>query len=300
MVVMLRHLTPTSDCPRCAGVEESLTHIFRECPVARETWQRLGVHHQGFFALPFETWIKVNAKARPPQGQSNTPWFLIFLGAIWYLWKGRNLWIFEHQDTTAFQIARKALSQARDTASALALGAIVTNRESVLVKWTPPRQDFYKLNTDGALNHVTKKASAGGLIRDTEGCWVQGFMVNIGPATSFLAELWGLREGLRLCLSLNIQQIEIEMDSAVIVNKLQDQNRANQVLSTLMVDCQRLLQQFRVVHITHIYREGNSVADRLANMGQTSQIGTTILQAPPQEVSLLLSRDKSGHTVARF
>lgn len=125
-------------------------------------------------------------------------------------------------------------------------------------------------------------------------------MVNIGSVSSFVAELWGLREGLRLCLSLNIQRIQIEMDSAVIVNILKDRRQASQALSVLMMDCHCLLQQFATYSITHVFREGNAVADRLANLGHQAPVGTTILQDSPPDVRLLLSRDKSGHTVPRF
>ncbi|GKV16073.1 hypothetical protein SLEP1_g26778 [Rubroshorea leprosula] len=41
----------------------------------------------------------------------------------------------------------------------------------------------------------------GDLIRDGSGCWISGFTVNVGDASIFIAELWGLKCGLRLCNS---------------------------------------------------------------------------------------------------
>ena len=44
----------------------------------------------------------------------------------------------------------------------------------------------------------------GGLVRDEHGNWVAGFTRHIGTTNIFAAELWGLRDGLLLCRSLNI------------------------------------------------------------------------------------------------
>ena len=41
----------------------------------------------------------------------------------------------------------------------------------------------------------------GGLIRDCNGIWVKGFARSIGFATSITAELWALRDGLKLALN---------------------------------------------------------------------------------------------------
>ena len=40
-----------------------------------------------------------------------------------------------------------------------------------------------------------------GLIRDCNGIWVKGFARSIGFATSITAELWALRDGLKLALN---------------------------------------------------------------------------------------------------
>jgi len=56
------------------------------------------------------------------------------------------------------------------------------------------------------------------LIRDAHGGWVKGFTCNIGVATSVESELWALRDGLALCLSLNIPAVEIEIDAKVVVD----------------------------------------------------------------------------------
>lgn len=169
-----------------------------------------------------------------------------------------------------------------------------------MVKWTPPGPMVVKLNTDGSLNHVTRNASAGGVIRDSDANWIRGFTVNIGIASSFTAELWGLREGLRLCRELGFQHINIEMDSASIAGMLQEENQPDQALSTLIVDCYLIMKSFNSYTISHIFREGNKIADRLAEMGHRAPRGFTLIPEPPPELYLDLSRDKRGHMTPRF
>lgn len=41
-------------------------------------------------------------------------------------------------------------------------------------------------------------ARAGGIIRDFARNWIQGFQRQIGTATSLAAEIWALRDGLKL------------------------------------------------------------------------------------------------------
>lgn len=55
-----------------------------------------------------------------------------------------------------------------------------------------------KLNTDGAFELSTGKASAGGLLRDQHGRWLGGFHRNVLATPSLMAELRALRDGLAL------------------------------------------------------------------------------------------------------
>lgn len=56
-------------------------------------------------------------------------------------------------------------------------------------------------------------AGGGGVIKNEEGHWIQGFSRNIGTTTSLLAEIWALRDGLNLCISMNLEAVEIEVDA---------------------------------------------------------------------------------------
>ena len=102
-------------------------------------------------------------------------------------------------------------------------GRAVT-KEVKRVCWSRPSSRWAKLNTDGSSLGNPGRAGGGGLIKDAHGGWVKGFTRNIGVATSVEAELWALRDGLDLCLSLNILAVEIEIDAKVVVDWINNGN----------------------------------------------------------------------------
>jgi ribonuclease HI len=57
----------------------------------------------------------------------------------------------------------------------------------------------------------------GGLLRDSEGNWLGGFVRSMGSCSSLLAELWALKDGLLLANSLGFSTIFIEVDAEMVV-----------------------------------------------------------------------------------
>lgn len=66
-----------------------------------------------------------------------------------------------------------------------------------------PQVGWVKLNTVGASRGNPGLAGCVGVVRNDDGRWIAGFSRRIGVTTSFVVELWGLREGLILCSNLN-------------------------------------------------------------------------------------------------
>ena len=88
------------------------------------------------------------------------------------------------------------------------------------VWWEKSPHGWVKLNTDGTAEGNSGLASYGGLIRDDHRNWMVGFARRIGTCTSFVAELWGLRDGLTLCNNLNIPSLIVEFNAKAIVDIL--------------------------------------------------------------------------------
>ncbi|GKV12899.1 hypothetical protein SLEP1_g23984 [Rubroshorea leprosula] len=156
--------------------------------------------------------------------------------------KSRNALIFNNKRTPPHVLFQQACSLAIDTRLALASNILTHPRLPRWIRWFPLDFPFLKLNTDGALNHSSGRASAGGLIRDHGGRWIHGFAINIGPQTSYMAELWGRWIGLQLALEL-VQHTLREGNTAAdfMASIEQDLNHNTAFFSTPPPDINSLL-----------------------------------------------------------
>ncbi|KAG5523221.1 hypothetical protein RHGRI_035140 [Rhododendron griersonianum] len=70
-----------------------------------------------------------------------------------------------------------------------------------------------------------------------------GFKRRIGECSSLEAELWALRDGLHLAVTIAIPRSEVELDSRMVVEKL--------------------MEQFNAMDAKHVHRETNKCTDLL-------------------------------------
>jgi ribonuclease HI len=178
---------------------------------------------------------------------------------------------------------------------------IVTNREKVvtLVRWSPPKASFVKLNTDGAYkqDHI---AGCGGVIRGNQGEWLGGFAKCIGLCSAFVAELWGVLEGLRCVRRLGFLKVELNIDSLAVVQVVKER-RVNSTLGiTLARQIWKLLDLEWTVEISHTYREANKCADALANVGCTLDYDLVFFEDCPAVISETFTHDRLGISTPRL
>lgn len=164
----------------------------------------------------------------------------------------------------------------------------------VQVRWEKPQQGWFRLNTDDSALGNPGKAGGGGIIRDDQGNWVAGFSRNIGFSSSFIAELWALRDGLSLCKSLNLNAVDIQIDAKAIVALLADPSYSNSFAMPIVDDCKQLFSLIPHVRIKHCYREANSYADCLARIGSSQSSVFILYNDPPVDLEELLSSDLAG------
>ncbi|XP_059073616.1 uncharacterized protein LOC131874317 [Cryptomeria japonica] len=93
----------------------------------------------------------------------------------------------------------------------------------------------------------------------------------IGLVSNNRAEILALIEGLLLYQNRGIRKLAIEGDSAIIINGLRKGSLSDWKLNVLLTRALCLLNNFEKLTFNHIYREGNSRADALANARAASQ-----------------------------
>ena len=82
--------------------------------------------------------------------------------------------------------------------------------------------------------------------------------------TSVTAELWALRDGLRLCIALKLPAVIIELDTKLIVDLLQKLDGHQNCINALVSDYKTELGNIPRVQVKHCYHEVNKCANALA------------------------------------
>ncbi len=124
------------------------------------------------------------------------------------------------------------------------------------------------LYTDGASRGNPGQAGAGAVLLDKNGRELATKAEYLGRCTNNAAEYMALISGLRLALENGCTELNIFLDSELIVRQLTGRYKVrNAVLKHLFNQVQHLLQRLTAFSITHVPRAKNSRADELANRG---------------------------------
>ncbi|XP_059066571.1 uncharacterized protein LOC131857838 [Cryptomeria japonica] len=157
-------------------------------------------------------------------------------------------------------------------------GPVASLQSRAECRWQPPGEGWVKLNLDGASRGNPRQAGIGFYVHNWECKEITTLASPVGIKTNNWAELMALVEGLHLFRKLGVKNLDIEGDSAIIVNALRKGNMPNWRLNTLLSKAIDLCKGFDRFIVNHIYREGNKRADELANMGAD---GIKLLSKPP-------------------
>ncbi|GAU10806.1 hypothetical protein TSUD_425900, partial [Trifolium subterraneum] len=155
--------------------------------------------------------------------RSSVEWCVYWAIACHSLWSWRNKEEHEESFIRPYNPAQVIMQKAVEYDSAARNTKVVTGREKVvtLIRWIPPKASFVKLNTDGAYRK-NQIAGCGGVIRGCHGEWLGGFARCVGLCSAFVAELWGVLEGLRCVQRLGFSNVELNIDSEVVVQVMRE------------------------------------------------------------------------------
>ncbi|MQL85892.1 hypothetical protein Taro_018416 [Colocasia esculenta] len=136
-------------------------------------------------------------------------------------------------------------------------------KKAKLVRWIPPVLDFC-LNVDGASKGNPGLCGGGGCIRDKHGTILLAFSNFYGAGNSLIAETRALCDGLRIAHFVGVRLSAIYSDSSTLVHFVQ-QGKCPSWHTYRWWRSTRDLLQGNVSILSHVFRETNQVADRLAN-----------------------------------
>lgn len=126
---------------------------------------------------------------------------------------------------------------------------------------------MHVIYTDGACRRNPGPMAIGVSIRDELGAELDTVSDLIGRGTNNIAEYWAAIEGLKKAQILGAKQIELRMDSELVIRQIKGIYKVkDHTLQALHAEVMALLRSFEKYSVKHIPREDNGRADELANL----------------------------------
>ncbi len=120
--------------------------------------------------------------------------------------------------------------------------------------------------TDGASRGNPGPAAIGVYVTSGDGELLYELAEPLGIQTNNVAEYSAVQRALEICLSQKVERLEIRSDSELLVRQINGEYRVKSPgLRPLYESCLKLIRQIPMFKMTHVRRELNREADRLAN-----------------------------------
>ncbi|XP_070021920.1 uncharacterized protein [Nicotiana sylvestris] len=259
--------------------EESLQHLFFRSETARTTWKyflsRAGIAVEGLTL--HQAIIKcctTNVCLRLKPVMQALPSCV-----VWELWKRRNC--MKYSDVV---ITSKVIYQVSSSLQALVkvrkpgMEMVPHKRQDLLVMmenftpklkvtkvmWELPSARWLKVNTDGASRGNPGKSSIGFCIRNENGDIVKSVGKQIKETTNTVAEAKDMVEVLRFCRFQQYSHVWLQTNSMLLKTIMDGIWKPPWIISEQVEEMMQLMNRGSYP-VTHIHREGNKLADHLAN-----------------------------------
>ncbi|XP_019163602.1 PREDICTED: uncharacterized protein LOC109159944 [Ipomoea nil] len=298
-----RKLTNDDSCWTCVGTPEDTNHVLRFCPAAEAIWTAiLPEFHDKTKHLPLVPWLDKGVAAKG-NGRRPVSDNITFAVTLWWVWKWRNEAIFKNLVKPLSVKVQQIRTHIEDINNSFArcMNPIPTVDQSwKMLTWKKPPPGTLKLNIDGSVAPLSLTAGCGGVIRNSSGEWITGFIAKLGTCTPLEAEAWSILKGIQFAIAKGYSNVLIESDSSDVVNFLQDSRPSCIAAHNILEACKKELRRLNHWQVSAINREQNYVADALAKMAINHDFGLLSLTDPPDEITTLLDNDRDSLPVWRI
>jgi hypothetical protein len=230
-------------CRYCGDVEETSIHALRDCTLVVPFWLQIVPMEDRniFFMEEQHQWIRTNLN-KCMKYQDGSAWCDYLATACHNLWMWRNKEMHDENFVRPVYTVQHVNNRVKDYHQAKRANDVVGGREYVMqqIGWQPPSGNFVKINTDEARKQCSR-ARCGGIIRGSQGEWLGGFAKRVGDCSAFVAELWGVLEGLEYARRLGFMAVELNTDSVTVAQVILKGTLKSPMGATMVRKIRRLL-----------------------------------------------------------
>ena len=136
----------------------------------------------------------------------------------------------------------------------------------LLVRWEFPSPGWVKINIDGTVRGYLGLATCRSIFRGSMGEFIGAFFAFLEVQTALVAELYGVIYAMEEAQKMRLTNVWLECDSALVCVVFIVRTNVPWMFRNRWNACLNYCGKIRFT-VTHIFREGNACADKLANLG---------------------------------
>ena len=173
-------------------------------------------------------------------------------------WSVVQIWLITHDQGSTITD--------KDREMAVAIDALVAGQNEDKDPAQPPQLDKVKIFADGGSRGNPGPSASGFVVMDMEDNVLVDKGVYLGVTTNNQAEYTALKLGLEEARKMNAREIEVYMDSLLVVNQMMGIFKIkNRDLWPIHQAIHDLVKGFKHVSFSHVPREFNKLADAAVN-----------------------------------
>ncbi|XP_056860083.1 uncharacterized protein LOC130508541 [Raphanus sativus] len=256
-----RGLTGDICCDRCGAPEESINHVFFECPPARQVWALSQIPSNPTIFPTESLYTNMDHlfwRVLPKMDDHHFAWIL------WYIWKGRNNKVFSNLDIDPSETLKIAVTEAKIREDAQSVATSVIDRPIPDLPVIPGRWCFI----DGSWKDKEVYSGQG---------WystLQGFAGLMGARnvraslSPFHSEVEALIWAMECMRNLHQFRVTFATDCSQLV-KMVSEPEEWPAFAAYLEDIKTLQNNFHSSDIIYVSRTHNRKADGLARGART-------------------------------
>ncbi|XP_050278121.1 uncharacterized protein LOC126719630 [Quercus robur] len=246
-------------CKICKEASETTGHVLWSCLKAQEVWGC----------------SKVTVRVARTEGVSflDIMWQLLMIDGgsdevaarvspiAWALWNNRNEMRNGGERKLGQGLVQWAMEYLAEYGATMELTDSVGLVVELPVKWTPPREGWFKINVNGAIFSKQKSVRIGVLITDELGGVEAALSKKVAaPLGAVDVEAKALKAGLMFARDVGLQNVVLEGDSLVLINALRGTSSPLASIEPIVMGVMDLCREFRSIAFSHVRRQGNKPA----------------------------------------
>ncbi|KAA3463976.1 reverse transcriptase [Gossypium australe] len=282
----IRRLAVNSLCPVCQSEEESVEHLFRDCPFTHQVLSGVGTplstHNN---EISWKNWLAADFE------KLNIEACKIRSIAYWAIWYNRNK--LYHEGVREHVNDVIGFIKAYYSEISCIGERLRTTNESTAPVWKPPANDIIKINFDASFNRLTRCSNSGIIARNKEGLTMAACTFpweNI--PNPVMAEARACLQAIIMAEEMGFQDVCIEGDALSVIRKLKAAEEDRSCISNLIKEIKGKVVNFRSVSFKYVPREANKVAHAMAQEGARYEQPRYWIEEAPHAVEVLVNQEK--------